>query len=84
MKQPKYPIPEDTCPGTMKILIERIAELEHKLRGAYLAVEILDHALHETTGTEAPHDREWYQEHDPQSLVDSINAANSGNPQNSK
>ena len=24
--------------------------------------------------------REWYEEHDPQSLVDSINAANSGNP----
>lgn len=29
---------------------------------------------------EADHDRDWYAEHDPQSLVDSINAANAGNP----
>jgi len=35
-------------------LIERVGELEHKLRGAYLAVETLDHTLHGTTGTEAP------------------------------
>ena len=28
---------------------------------------------------EADHDRDWYQENDPQSLVDSINAANMGN-----
>jgi hypothetical protein len=26
------------------------------------------------------HDRDWYQENDPQSLVDSINEANAGNP----
>jgi ribosome-binding protein aMBF1 (putative translation factor) len=34
----------------------------------------------ETERRKAAHDRDWYQENDPQSLADSINAANAGNP----
>jgi hypothetical protein len=42
--------------------------------------EHADYLLEERREAEADHDRDWYQENDPQSLVDSINAANAGNP----
>jgi hypothetical protein len=36
--------------------------------------------LEQRREAESEHDRDWYQENDPQSLVDSINEANAGNP----
>jgi hypothetical protein len=38
--------------------------------------EHADYLLEERREAEADHDRGWYQEHDPQSLVDSINEHN--------
>ena len=42
--------------------------------------EHADYLLEARREAEADHDRDWYDEHDPQSLVDSINTANAGNP----
>jgi len=42
--------------------------------------EHADYLLEQRREAESEHDRDWYQENDPQSLVDSINEANAGNP----
>jgi len=42
--------------------------------------EHADYLLEQRREAESDHDRDWYQENDPQSLVDSINEANAGNP----
>ena len=42
--------------------------------------EHADYLLEARREAEADNDRDWYDEHDPQSLVDSINTANAGNP----
>jgi len=41
---------------------------------------VRDAMLEQRREAESEHDRDWYQENDPQSLVDSINEANAGNP----
>ena len=64
-------------PFSTQIHSKSVPPLEPSARG----VERMTHQLfmHNHSYNE-PHTRDWYQEHDPQSLVDSINAANAGNP----
>ena len=57
------------CPEMESLLREGARGNTGYMQAFVSGVEILE-----------PHDRDWYQENDPQSLIDSINAANAGNP----